>query len=391
MPIADEIFQEGLRIPPVRLLSGGVINRDLWDLLLLNVRTPKEREGDLAAMIGANKTGERRLAGAVKRYGWPEVRRYIDAILNYSERMTRLAIRSIPRGVYKAEDFLDDDGVANRPIRIQASIVIEGDRATVDFSGSDAQVDGSLNAVFAITASVVFYVFRTLVNVAIPSNAGGMRPIRIIAPEGSIVNARPPGAVCGGNVETSQRLVDVLYRCLAQALPDQIPAASQGTMNNVTFGGRHPETGEMYAYYETVCGGMGARPGMDGISGVHTHMTNSMNTPVEALEHGYPVRVLRYALRKGSGGKGRLRGGDGVVRELQFLGRAQVTMLSDRRRFPPYGLQGGGSGAPGRNTALRRDGRVEELPAKFMGWFEAGDVLRIETPGGGGFGGEGTQ
>lgn len=386
MPIADEIFQEGLRIPPVRLIAGGVINRDIWDLLLLNVRTPKEREGDLSAMIAANKTGERRLIEAVERYSWPEVRRYIDAILNYSERMTRLAIGSIPSGVYEAEDFLDDDGVGDRPIRIKASLSIRKDRAIVDFTGSDAQVAGSLNAVFAITASVVFYVFRTLVDVAIPSNAGGMRPIRIVAPEGSIVNALPPGAVCGGNVETSQRLVDVLYRCLAQALPNSIPAASQGTMNNVTFGGRHPATGETYAYYETVCGGMGARPGMDGISGVHTHMTNSLNTPVEAFEHSYPVRVLRYALRKGSGGKGRFRGGDGVVRELQFLGRAQVTVLSDRRKYPPYGLNGGEPGALGRNTVRRKDGKVEELPAKFTGWFDAGDVLCIETPGGGGLG-----
>src|SRR6185369_4220817 len=224
------------------------------------------------------------------------------------------------------------------PVAVRVRIVIKGDRATIDFSRSDPQAEGSINAVYAITASVVFYVFRTLVGIPIPSNAGGMRPLEIIAPEGTIVNARPPAAVCGGNVETSQRIVDVLYKCLAQALPDKIPAASQGTMNNLTFGGIDPRTGQSVAYYETVCGGMGARPHLDGISGVHTHMTNSLNTPVEAFEHNYPARVVRYGLRRGSGGTGQSRGGDGVVRDIRFLSKTQVTVLSDRRKIPPYGL-----------------------------------------------------
>src|SRR5204862_2663708 len=224
-------------------------------------------------------------------------------------------------------------GVGHKPIAIRVKIDIEGDSAVIDFSGSDAQAEGSVNAVYAITASAVFYVFRTLVGVSIPSNAGGMRPLEIIAPEGTIVNARPPAAVCGGNVETSQRIVDVLYKCLAQALPDRIPAASQGTMNNFTFGAIDPRTNQPVAYYETVSGGMGARPTMDGLSGVHTHMTNSLNTPVEALEHAYPIRMLRYALRKRSGGRGKWRGGDGIVREVRFLTKAQVTLLSDRRKF----------------------------------------------------------
>jgi N-methylhydantoinase B len=386
MPIAEEIYQEGLRIPPVKLLVNGAVNRDVWDLLLLNVRTPIEREGDLSAMLAANRTGELRLKQAIARYGWQKVHRYIQEILDYSERMTRLAIAAIPDGVYQAEDFLDDDGVRNSPIRVAVRVKVRGDEAVVDFSGSGPQGEGSLNAVYAITASVVFYVFRTLVDSPIPSNAGGIRPIRIVAPEGTIVNARPPAAVCGGNVETSQRIVDVLYKCLAPALARKIPAASQGTMNNITFGGVDPRTGQRVAYYETVCGGMGARPGLDGISGVHTHMTNSMNTPVEALEHSYPVRVVRYSLRKGSGGQGQYRGGDGVVRKLKFLGRMQLTVLSDRRKFSPYGLSGGGSGLPGRNLVIRKDGRTEELPSKFSGWLEEGDVLSIETPGGGGWG-----
>lgn len=386
MPVAEEIYQEGLRIPPVHLMLAGVMNKDVLDLILLNVRTPKEREGDLSAMIAANRTGEIRLIESIRRYGWAQVQRYVHEILNYSERMTRTAIRNIPDGIYTAEDFLDDDGVGNMPIRIAVKVRIRGDKASVDFSGSDPQAAGSINAVYAITASAVFYVFRTLVDVPIPSNAGGMRPLEIIAPPGSVVNARPPAAVCGGNVETSQRIVDVLYKCLSEAMPDRIPSASQGTMNNVTFGGIDPRTREPFAYYETVCGGMGARPGMDGISGVHTHMTNSMNTPVEAFEHDYPARVIRYALRRGSGGAGKHSGGDGVIREIQFLTRAQVTVLSDRRKIPPWGLQGGQPGKTGRNRIIRREGSAVNLSSKCTAWVESGDILSIETPGAGGWG-----
>jgi N-methylhydantoinase B len=386
MPLAEEIYQEGLRIPPVKVMAQGKINRDVWDMVLANVRTPEEREGDLAAMLGANNTGERRLMEIVAKYGSAEVNRYVTEILNYSERMTRHAISTIPNGTYEAEDFLDNDGISNKPIAIRVKIQIRGDRATIDFSKSDPQADGSVNAVYAITASVVFYVFRTLVGVSIPSNAGGMRPLEIIAPEGTIVNARPPAAVCGGNVETSQRIVDVLYKCLAEAMPQQIPAASQGSMNNFTFGGIDPRTAQPVAYYETVSGGMGARPTMDGISGVHTHMTNSLNTPVEALEHGYPIRVVKYGLRHGSGGRGKWRGGDGVIREVRFLTKAQITLLSDRRDFAPYGLQGGEPGAPGANILIRRDGKEEHLPSKFTIWVQPDDILSIQTPGGGGWG-----
>ncbi|HEX4996585.1 MAG TPA: hydantoinase B/oxoprolinase family protein [Terriglobia bacterium] len=386
MPLAEEIYQEGLRIPPVRIISGGERNPDVWDLILLNVRTPEEREGDLAAMVGANRTGERRLLEAVAKYGWKETNRYAAEILNYSERMTRHAIAAIPEGVYEAEDVLDDDGVGSEPVKIRARIEVAKKRARIDFSGSDPQAAGSVNAVYAITASAVFYVFRTLVATPIPANAGGMRPLEIVAPVGTVVNARPPAAVSGGNVETSQRIVDVLYRCLAPALESRIPAASQGTMNNLTFGAVDPRSGRAVAYYETISGGMGARPGMDGLSGVHTHMTNSMNTPVEAFELAYPARVTRYGLRRGSGGAGRWRGGDGIVREIQFLTRAQVTVLSDRRRIPPYGLRGGSPGAVGRNTIRRASGAVEEAPSKFSATLNSGDILSIETPGGGGVG-----
>ena len=389
MPVAEEIYQEGLRIPPVKLLERGKINRDVWDIVLLNVRTPEEREGDLAAMIGANRTGERRLGDIVAKYGWAEVTRYIDELLDYTERMTRHVIFSIPDGTYSSEDVLDDDGKGTGPIAIRVKVTVKGSNARVDFSESDPQVRGSVNAVYSITASAVFYIFRTLVGVSIPSTAGGMRPLTIVAPEGTIVNARPPAAVCGGNVETSTRIVDTLNRCLASALPDRIPAASQGTMNNITFGGVHasgPEEGQAFAYYETIAGGMGARPGMDGLSGVHTHMTNSMNTPVEAIELAYPVRIERYRLRGNSGGAGRWRGGDGIKRDIRFLVPAEVTVLADRRRFGPYGLEGGQSGRPGRTRIRRAGGRVENLPSKCTISLNAGDTLLIETPGGGGWG-----
>jgi N-methylhydantoinase B len=388
MPLAEEIYQEGLRIPPVKLMQKGVLNRDVWDMLLANVRTPEEREGDIAAMLGANGTGERRLMEIVAKYGWSEVSRYITEILNYSERMTRHAISLVPDGTYEAEDFLDNDGITDKPIAIRVKIRIKGGKATIDFSRSDPQAAGSVNAVYAITASAVFYVFRTLVGVPIPSNAGGMRPLEIIAPEGTIVNARPPAAVCGGNVETSQRIVDVLYKCLAQAMPDRIPAASQGTMNNLTFGAVDTRSGQpvVVAYYETVSGGMGARPTMDGLSGVHTHMTNSLNTPIEALEHACPIRLLRYSLRPHSGGRGKYRGGDGIIREVRFLTKAQVTLLSDRRKFQPYGLNGGEPGAAGSNVLIRVNGQREQLPSKFTTWIQPGETLSIETPGGGGWG-----
>jgi N-methylhydantoinase B len=255
----------------------------------------------------------------------------------------------------------------------------------VDFQGTSPQCGGCVNAVFAITYSAVFYVFRCLLNESVPACAGLMAPVEVRVPEGSVLNARPPAAVAAGNVETSQRIVDVLLRALAQALPDRIPAASSGTMNNFSFGGTDPSTGEPFAYYETIAGGMGARPSADGLSGVHTHMTNSLNTPIEALESAYPVRVRRYSLRRGSGGKGRFRGGEGIVREIEFLTDVRGSILSDRRQFAPYGLAGGGQGRPGLNELTVRD-RKRKLPGKVAFSAPRGSLLRIETPGGGGWG-----
>ncbi|MCU1342758.1 MAG: 5-oxoprolinase (ATP-hydrolyzing), partial [Candidatus Acidoferrum typicum] len=315
----------------------------------------------------------------------------------YSAKMMSAALAEIPEGVYRAEDFLDDDGITATPQRIAVTIRIRRRRAEVDFTGSAPQCEGSVNAVAAITQSAVFYVFRCLLDEQVPATSGLMRPIRVIAPEGTIVNARLPAAVAGGNVETSQRIVDTLLLALARAIPSRIPSASQGTMNNLTFGGadsRHG--GAPFAYYETIAGGTGAGPGCDGRSATHSHMTNTLNTPVEVLEHVYPVRVHLYALRHESGGRGKFRGGDGIIREIEMLVNAQVALLSDRRKIPPYGLSGGSPGAVGTNDVRTRVRAVlaarqnevgfRRLPSKCSFHAPAGTLIRIQTPGGGGWG-----
>ena len=381
MPLAREIYQEGLRIPPVKLIKRGVMDEEILALLLANVRTPEERRGDLGAQIAAQHMGERRLLEATKKYGRAEMERRIQGLLDYTERIMRSRLSEIPAGAYPFEDFLDDDGISDQPIRIHCELRIGGSEATVDFTRSGSQVAGSVNANRTVTVSAVMYCFRCLVAEDIPYNAGLMRPIQVITRPGTVVDALPPAGVAGGNVETSQRITDVVLGALAQALPDRIPAASSGTMNNWTMGGIDLRSGLPFAYYETIAGGMGARPSAHGLSAVHTHMTNSLNTPIEALEHFYPVRVRRYAVRRGSGGQGRFRGGDGIVKEIEFLTEAEVTILSDRRRRGPYGLAGGKPGKPGRN---RLNGR--KLPSKVRFQVRTGDVLTIETPGGGGYG-----
>jgi N-methylhydantoinase B len=385
MPVAREIYQEGLIIPPVKLIRRGELEQDLMSLLLANVRTPKERQGDLWAQIAANQRGVERLAELVERYGLEEVVQYMEELRAYTERMMRHLLSSLPDGKYCFQDALDDDGVEAQAIPIQAVVTIQGDTATVDFSGSAAQCKGSVNAVYAITLSAVFYVFRCLLGLDIPNNSGCLAPIQVIALAGSVVNALPPAPVAGGNVETSQRIVDVLLGALAQACPERVPAASQGTMNNLTIGGYDSERSRLFTYYETIAGGMGARPGADGPPAQHSHMTNTLNTPVEALEYAYPLRVARYAIRPGSGGAGQFRGGDGIERDIQLLVEAQATILSDRRRFTPYGLAGGEAGQAGENLLLR-EGQEIPLPGKGTFNLQPGDILSIRTPGGGGFG-----
>ncbi|MFZ0731440.1 MAG: hydantoinase B/oxoprolinase family protein [Candidatus Sulfotelmatobacter sp.] len=402
MGLCREIYQEGVRIPPVKLMQGGSMNRDVLAMLLNNVRTPEEREGDLGAQLAACHTGAERLREVCSRYGIDRARRAAAELLEYSEELMRAFLQQVPPGEYSAEDFLDNDGISQRPVKIAVKVKVHpgkrerrnsrvhGSSAshliTVDFSGSDPQVEGSINAVAAITYSACFYVFRCLLAEDVPATSGLMRPIQVVAPEGTIVNARPPAAVAGGNVETSQRIVDVLLRALARAIPDRIPAAASGTMNNLTIGGTDPRTGDPFTYYETVAGGMGARPTKNGVSGVHTHMTNSLNTPAEALEYAYPLRARSYSLRPESGGEGEFRGGDGIVREIEVLTDCDVTLLADRRSRGPWGLAGGMDGAPGRALVTRNDGSTEQMPGKFSTRLSKSERIRIETPGGGGWG-----
>ena len=381
---AEEIYQEGLRIPPVKLMIRGRVNDDVMRLISANVRVPEEREGDLTAQLGAIATGGERLLEIVERYGFKEADLYATHLINYTGEMMRRVIRDLPDGVYEAEDFLDDDGYSDERVRIAVRIEIRGDRADVDFSGSAPQVRGPINAVEAITVSAVYYVFRCLIPMNVPASWGIMQPINVTAPQGTVVNARPPAAVAGGNVETSQRIVDTVLLALSKS-GAEVPAASQGTMNNLTIGGTDSRTGKQFAYYETVAGGMGARPGLAGIDGIHTHMTNSLNTPAEALEYAYPLRVHRYAIRHGSGGGGQFRGGDGIVREVELLSDAQVTILSDRRKTRPYGLNGGEPGTAGRAVLITQDGE-RQLNGKDSTHASAGDRIRIESPGGGGYG-----
>ena len=409
MGLCREIYQEGIRIPPVKLMRRGAMDADVLAMLLNNVRTPQEREGDLGAQIAACHTGAERLREVCARYGIERARRVAGNLQDYSEELMRAFLQRVSPGEYWAEDFLDGDGISERPVKIAVTVKVhslEKERGqsviatagatrgrerlrhmvTVDFAGSDPQVEGSVNAVAAITFSACFYVFRCLLAEDVPAAAGLMRPIQVIAPEGTIVNARPPAAVAGGNVETSQRIVDVVLRAIAQAIPDRIPAAASGTMNNLTIGGIDPRTGEPFAYYETIAGGMGARPGKAGVSGVHTHMTNSLNTPAEALEYAYPLRVKKYSLRPNSGGEGKFRGGDGIVREIEVLTDCDVTLLADRRTRGPWGLSGAADGAPGKTFITRRDGSVEPMPGKFSTRLRKGERITIETPGGGGWG-----
>jgi N-methylhydantoinase B len=410
-----EIYQEGLRIPPVKIMRGGELVGDVLALLLNNVRTPEEREGDLGAQIAACQTGAQRLREICDRYGIARAQQAAADLLVYSEEMMRAFLRTIPPGHYQAEDFLDNDGVEDKPVRVAVTIQVKASSnkkspvetrlaaspsalrkkppapVIIDFTGSDPQVQGAINAVEAITYSACFYVFRCLLREDVPATSGLMRPIRVIAPLGTVVNAKAPAAVAGGNVETSQRIVDVLLKALAQAIPDRIPAAAAGTMNNLTIGGtdsrsNDPRSQRPFAYYETIAGGMGARCNKDGVSGVHTHMTNSLNTPAEALEYAYPVRLRQYSFRSKSGGSGLHAGGDGIVREIEVLTDAQITLLADRHSRGPYGLAGGADGAPGRTLIVRRDGSVEEIPGKTSVRLRSGERVRIESPGGGGWG-----
>ncbi len=391
MPLAREIFEEGIRIPPVRLYRAGVLNEDLWRTLLANVRTPVERGGDLDAQLAALHTGSTRLLEIAERRGVDRTLAAMDGLIEYADRLVEAGLEMIPDGRYVGEDSMEDDGFGSGPVPIRATLELVGSKLTLDFTGTSPQVPGGINAVAAITSSATRYVVRCVVEALLgeplPAGGGSMSAVTLVLPEGSLVNARPPASVAAGNVETSQRITDVLMRAFAIALPDRMPALSQGTMNNITVGGVDPRTGEAFAYYETVGGGMGAGPTGPGLSGVHCHMSNSLNTPVEALEHAYPYRVTRYGIRRNSGGAGLHRGGDGLRRDLMLLGPARVTLLSERRIKGPSGAEGGEDGATGENVLIR-DGAEESLPGKVTFTVDTGDVISVRSPGGGGWGPE---
>ncbi|MBI4583846.1 MAG: hydantoinase B/oxoprolinase family protein [Planctomycetes bacterium] len=385
MAAAREIYQEGLRIPPVIYARGGKVDEGLHRLFLANMRGPAEREGDLAAQLAALRVGERRLRELVEANGRREVLAFAKHLQRYAERLMRAALAAIPAGRYAFEDFLDAEEAGCAPPKIRAAISIRGGRAAVDFAGTSPPVPGNRNANLAVTLSAVFYVFRALGGEAMPANAGCLKPVEVRAPRGTLVNALAPAAVAAGNVETSQRIVDVLLGALAKALPDKVPAASQGTMNNLTIAGYDPVRRRPFTYYETLGGGTGALRGMGGVSGIHSHMTNTWNTPIEALESSYPIKVTAYALRRGSGGRGRWKGGDGLTRELELLAPAEVAFTGESRERRPYGLGGGGPGAPGRAWLIFK-GKKEALPGRFHRHLPQGARISIETPGGGGFG-----
>ncbi|MCZ6630931.1 MAG: hydantoinase B/oxoprolinase family protein [Actinobacteria bacterium] len=375
---AVTVDQEGHRVPPTVAVRDGAWVEEFVGPFVSASRTPWERRGDLDAQMGANAIAVRRLVELVETEGLDQHDAVAQSLLDYGERRMTSALEVLPDGSYEFEDFMEH-GTGDVAIRVK--VTIDGGTLIADFSGSDLQVEANFNAVEAVTRSCLYYAVRVATDPTIPANGGCYRPLSLLAPEGSIVNASAPAAVAAGNVETSQRIADVLLGALAQAAPDRVPAASQGTMNNVLIGN------DEFAYYETVGGGQGARPYRDGQSGIQTGMTNTQNTPIEALHTHYPFRVTAYTLRRGSGGQGRYRGGEGIHREIRFEVPATLSLMGERRRNPPWGLAGGGPGEVGEDWLIHRDGERERLPSKVTIDVEPGETLVVMTPGGGGWGG----
>ncbi|PVV19789.1 MAG: 5-oxoprolinase [gamma proteobacterium symbiont of Ctena orbiculata] len=382
MPVSHSLDQEGRVIPPGRLVRGGAMDRDFLTSITRDNRNPGESEGDFAAQVSANRNGLKRLAQLIDEWGRDAFLSGLGELNAYAERLARGALQQIPPGEYRFKDFMDDDGQGNRDIPIQVRLVVKPETILVDFSGTADQVGGNINAPLSVAAAAVYYVFRCLMPPQTPACAGSFRAIRLRVPAGCLLNAKRPAAVAAGNVETSTRVVDVVLGALAQVLPDEIPAASHGSMNNLAMGS---VSGDLpWDYYETIGGGMGAGKKGGGLDGVQTHMTNTLNTPIEVIEARFPVRVLSYGIRRGSGGAGARQGGDGLVRCFSFLAPTQVTLLTERRIHPPWGSAGG---QPGRAGINRHNEKL--LPAKVAVMVEAGDTITIETPGGGGWGATG--
>ncbi len=367
--LSRDVNQEGIRIPPIKLWAEGKPNRQLLDFVLTNVRTPDERLGDLRAQRAANLVGAKRLTELLKKSSVSSVESGMDQLIDYSEKL-----------------MVNDDGFGTTDIPVKVKITVGKESIAFDFSGSAKQVQGPLNAVYSVTLSAVYYVVRCVTDPSIPANAGCFKPISVTAPSGTIVNAEPPAPVAGGNVETSTRIVDVTLKAFSSIIPERVCAACQGTMNNVTIGGVDPRTGKYFTYYETIAGGFGARYNKDGIDGIHSHMTNTLNTPVEALESAYPLRIRRYELVRGSGGQGRFRGGLGIKRETEVLAeRSTISLMGERQRHGPWGLFGGNPGSPGAYGIVRGN-MITRLSSKTTLSANGGDVLTVTTPGGGGYG-----
>lgn len=379
MPISDTLEAEGMVIPPAMLLRRGALDEDFLRQITARTAQPVQSRGDFVAQVSANRTGLQRMSGLIAGMGVASYRQGLAALNDYAERLAQSALDAIPDGVYRFEDWMDDDGQGHRDLPIRAALTVRGHHVHVDFTGTSPQVPGNINCPLSVAAAGVYYVFRCLMPAQTPACAGSFRSISLSAPEGCLLNARRPAAVAAGNVETSTRVVDVVMGALAQALPERIPAASHGSMNNLAMGSRRP--GAAWDYYETLGGGMGAGAHGGGLSAVQTHMTNTLNTPIEVLEMRFPLRVRRYALREGSGGNGRVPGGEGLVREYEFLADAQATLLTERRLHAPWGLAGGADGQPGENLL-----NGTSLPPKLELAVRAGDRLTVKTPGGGGWG-----
>jgi len=383
---ATEIYQEGIIIPPVKFIKKNTVDEEIASILLSNIRTPEIRLGDLRAQMAANLLGKQRILETVNRYGVETLHKVMQEIMNYSERRMQIEINKMSKGSCSAEDYLENTGISNRKVKIKATITIKKNQIFIDYTGTDNQVNGPVNAVLGVTLSGVYYVLRCLTDPTVPMNDGCYRPVKVHVPEGTLMNPTPPAPVAGGNVETSQRNVDVLLKAFAQILPEKVCAACQGTMNNIAVGGINPENGKPWTFYETIAGGFGGRKGIDGVDTVHTHMTNTMNTPVEVIETVYPIRFLKYELREDSGGPGKWRGGVGLERSWMLLAPSAIlSVLAERTKIPPWGLYGGKSGAKGEYYILKANGKRIKLKSKCTVKIEKGDILTVRTPGGGGY------
>ena len=383
---ATEIYQEGIIIPPVKFIKKNTVDEEIASILLSNIRTPEIRLGDLRAQMAANLLGKQRILETVNRYGVETLHKVMQEIMDYSERRMQIEINKMSKGRCSAEDYLENTGTSNRKVKIKVTITIKKNQIFIDYTGTDNQVNGPVNAVLGVTLSGVYYVLRCLTDPTVPMNDGCYRPVKVHVPEGTLMNPTPPAPVAGGNVETSQRNVDVLLKAFAQILPEKVCAACQGTMNNIAVGGINPENGKPWTFYETIAGGFGGRKGIDGVDTVHTHMTNTMNTPVEVIETVYPIRFLKYELREDSGGPGKWRGGVGLERSWMLLAPSAIlSVLAERTKIPPWGLYGGKSGAKGEYYILKANGKRIKLKSKCTVKIEKGDILTVRTPGGGGY------